>query len=67
MSKKHETSEPTPDTNYEPKVKTFEDVCDEIGKGVKKLIDAGMGATAAGELAARIYCRDYADRSSTAM
>lgn len=37
--------------------KSFEDICEQIGKGVKKLTEAGLGAQAAGDLALRVYER----------
>jgi hypothetical protein len=35
--------------------KTFEDACEDLGKGVKKLCDAGMGGAEAGKLALELW------------
>lgn len=47
-SKKHMAE--TPES-----VQAFEDAIDAIAPGVKKLVDAGMGGQAAGELALEIF------------
>lgn len=38
-----------------PSTSSFRGKCQEIAEGIKILVEAGMGATVAGDLAAKIY------------
>lgn len=51
----HDASELKPKRATPQSDQTFEDACEEIGKGIKKLTDAGMGGGEAGKLALQVW------------